>query len=110
MRSLLAVYGGGFDFGDGYEFGFYGAFRILGFVALGRLVHAAWVGSWRGDGRGVLVPDPTNLAVTQSVIVVSVNYRVLTFGFMALPELFKESGALNREKGASCDSEVLGRG
>lgn len=37
--------------------------------------------------------DPTNLAKTQNVVVVSVNYRVLTFGFMALPELLAESGA-----------------
>ncbi len=38
------------------------------------------------------IADPTNLAVTQNVIVVSANYRLLSFGFLALTELLKESG------------------
>ena len=45
-----------------------------------------------GDGYEFGLYDPTNLAKTQNVIVVAVNYRLLTFGFMALEELAKEAG------------------
>ena len=45
-----------------------------------------------GDGYEFGLYDATNLAVSQNVIVVTVNYRLLVFGFLALDELANEAG------------------
>ncbi len=46
-----------------------------------------------GDGYDSGRYNGTNLALSQNVIVVTINYRLQVFGFLALDELAKESGA-----------------
>jgi len=59
LPVMFWIYGGGYTFGDAYEFSIY---------------------------------DGTNLALNENVIVVAPNYRVGSFGFMALNELANEAG------------------
>lgn len=59
MSLFIAVYGGGYTFGDGFEFTLY---------------------------------DGTHMALNENVIVVAPNYRLGSFGFMALSELAGEAG------------------
>ena len=59
LPVMFFIYGGGFVFGDSYEFGFY-------------------------DGK--------HIAKQHNVILVAANYRLSSFGFMALPQLMTESG------------------
>jgi len=43
-----------------------------------------------GDAEEFGLYNPSNLSTKEKVIVVAMNYRVTTFGFMALEELMAE--------------------